>query len=73
MYQEKTILKRGLGWILKQKDYLFSISMKSDTGPVLPLVAFDICWAAFAILNARFRQSITLIQQGEKIYQEDKN
>lgn len=52
--------------ISEHKNYLFSISMKRETGPVLPLVAFDICWAAFAILNARFRQSITLVHQEEK-------
>lgn len=40
--------------------HLFSISIKSKADPLLPLVAFAICWTAFAILNARFRQSKTL-------------
>ena len=42
--------------------YLFNISMKSMTDPLLPRVALAICWAALAILKARFKQSITLNQ-----------
>jgi hypothetical protein len=42
--------------------YLFKISINRVTDPLLPLVALAICWAAFAILKARFKQSRTLKQ-----------
>lgn len=40
--------------------YLFKISINRVTDPLLPLVALAICWAAFAILKARFKQRRTL-------------
>lgn len=46
--------------------YLFNISMNSITGPLLPLVAFAICCAAFAILKARFKQRRTLNNKVQK-------
>lgn len=37
--------------------------MKSMTDPLLPRVAVAICWTAFAILKARFKQNMTLDQR----------
>jgi hypothetical protein len=42
--------------------YLFKISINRVADPLLPLVALAICWAAFAILKARFKQRRTLKQ-----------
>lgn len=39
---------------------LFKISTNRITGPLLPRATLAICWAAFAILSARFKQSKTL-------------
>lgn len=55
-------LSKTLKW-LESEPYLFSISTKSVEEPVLPRAAFDICWAAFAILRARFRHIRTLVKR----------
>jgi len=55
------VCKKVQIWYELQTTDLFSISTKSVTGPLLPRVTLAICWAALAILKARFKQSRTLL------------